>query len=413
MTYMETNLKILRMFTFYPLKETASKGRVVFFKVFKNVYFYGLVLMSVQGIIDLLETDFNFVDHGYKLLNLFIFLSAVYNVGYFHLRRKKLCQMVKTMNANFKYRSEGLEDQDMSKTVRRLSIVTYIWTTVVTVAGLVMSSSTMFSGTERVLPIPAWYPYNWTASPVFELTMLHQVVVNIFMCTSFCNSDLLVFALCYTTAAQFKILGTNFRNIVYTTLLEHGCSKSEVVAFAEGFNGTKNRNNISNMDLLMEDKTYQDKLQKRLASYVDHHIKLVDFCREIESFCYPILLLKLQSVTIFIIVMLYTVATNDDLSFVAAVGGYLFTVVIELVFYTSSGEMLHGTVEKFLDSLYQCPWYVCNRRFQKDIYLILICGARPIKLTAGKLINLRLVAFTTVLRTAFSFYTVLKRTMDK
>lgn len=68
----------------------------------------------------------------------------------------------------------------------------------------------------RSLSVPAWYPYDWTMSPVYEWTFFLQIVMNIFMCTSFGQSDIFVAALVYTIIGQFRILGILFNKFLDT-----------------------------------------------------------------------------------------------------------------------------------------------------------------------------------------------------
>ncbi|KAI7815433.1 Odorant receptor Or112 [Rhyzopertha dominica] len=417
-TYLNAILKISRLFGFLPYQGKNSGVMNTLLKIPQFIYPASLLLMLVQTGIILLTTEFNLVEDAYKFLNVFIFLFSALYLVYYRIRHEKLCEMVKKMNENFVYAANGLEKKDMSKVIRWVDLLAYVWTFLNTSAANFVSINTILFSSERELPITAWYPFDWRTSPMFELAALHQIMINIIMSSCFGFGDLFIATICYTTAGQFRILETNFRNIVYSTLLEYGCRRTEVEEFArsfnEGDNAMKDKMNETIIEI-MKKTDFNNQLQRRLATYVEHHRWLLDFFRDdVENFLSPILLLKLLDRTFFTVFLLYNQAANGsgNISFITSMGGYLFMVMLAVLFYSTCGELLYITTDNFLDNVYKFPWYICGKEFQKDILLVLLCGSKRIHLTAGKIIQLRLVTFTLILRSSFSYYTILKRTID-
>jgi hypothetical protein len=66
---------------------------------------------------------------------------------------------------------------------------------------------------ERRLPFLAWYPYNTTISPLYEITYVYQIVSAGFITTVHVNVDALVTAITVFNASQFDILIDNLRNL--------------------------------------------------------------------------------------------------------------------------------------------------------------------------------------------------------
>jgi hypothetical protein len=66
---------------------------------------------------------------------------------------------------------------------------------------------------ERRLPFLAWYPYNTTTSPLYEITYVYQIVSAGFITTVHVNVDALVAAISVFNASQFDILSDNLRNL--------------------------------------------------------------------------------------------------------------------------------------------------------------------------------------------------------
>nr|CAM84015.1 olfactory receptor 17 [Tribolium castaneum] len=63
------------------------------------------------------------------------------------------------------------------------------------------------------LPFLAWYPYDSTKSPFYELTYIHQVVSIWYLVSASLNIDMLIAALNMFVGAQCDLLCDNLRNI--------------------------------------------------------------------------------------------------------------------------------------------------------------------------------------------------------
>lgn len=63
------------------------------------------------------------------------------------------------------------------------------------------------------LPFLAWYPYNITKSPLYEITYIHQVVSIWYLVSASLNIDVLIAALNMFVGAQCDILYDNLKNI--------------------------------------------------------------------------------------------------------------------------------------------------------------------------------------------------------
>lgn len=66
----------------------------------------------------------------------------------------------------------------------------------------------------RELPVPAWYPYNITISPHYEITYICQTISIWFLATANMNMDCLIAALMMYIGNQCDILCDDLRNIL-------------------------------------------------------------------------------------------------------------------------------------------------------------------------------------------------------
>ena len=77
----------------------------------------------------------------------------------------------------------------------------------------------------KQLPLAAWYPYNHTISPLYELTYLYQTVGVWYLAVANIHMDTLMVALMMYIAAQCDILCHNFRNFTNSNKKLHDVNR--------------------------------------------------------------------------------------------------------------------------------------------------------------------------------------------
>lgn len=83
-------------------------------------------------------------------------------------------------------------------------ILTFITTTAIFVI-LVVVAPTIVAN-ERMLPYPTVYPFDWTVSPVYEITFFLQSFCDLIVPVIVLGYDFLFFSLCFTVIAQYICL---------------------------------------------------------------------------------------------------------------------------------------------------------------------------------------------------------------
>ncbi|KAJ3663335.1 hypothetical protein Zmor_007626 [Zophobas morio] len=102
----------------------------------------------------------------------------------------------------------------------------------------------------KQLPFTAWYPYDSTISPMYELTYLYQVLGMWYIAVSNVNIGTLFYALLTYVVVQCDILSDNFKNLVngYSSVNRRiiSCIRHhrEILRFAQ------NTNHLFNMIIL-------------------------------------------------------------------------------------------------------------------------------------------------------------------
>lgn len=89
--------------------------------------------------------------------------------------------------------------------------------TILTVCCIVYISGLLFSlgfltapyiSGNRVLPYRVWYPFDWKASPTYELLYILSGFTNMYLVLStICGYDFLFFGMCLNISSQFQLTG--------------------------------------------------------------------------------------------------------------------------------------------------------------------------------------------------------------
>ena len=91
-----------------------------------------------------------------------------------------------------------------------------------------------------------------------------------------------------------------------------------------------------------------------------------------------------------------------------------FTIVVMSLFlYCYIGDHLQQRFRKTSDAIYSSFWYNCSPKINKNIIHIQTRGLHLMNLTAGKFCNINLEMFKTAMKTAMSFFSVMRILLDK
>ena len=83
-------------------------------------------------------------------------------------------------------------------------------------------------------------------------------------------------------------------------------------------------------------------------------------------------------------------------------------ILIQFLLYCFAGELLSSKINMISFGAYESLWYQLPPTYVKDIYFILMRATIPFRMTAGKLLNMNLDTFSSIIKTTFSFFSVLR-----
>ncbi|XP_063906708.1 odorant receptor 43a-like [Zophobas morio] len=183
--------------------------------------------------------------------------------------------------------------------------------------------------------------------------------------------DPLLGGLVYHATAQLKILKYNLEHI--DKHLEHILSKTN------------------------EDIVEFPCVHKHLESCVDHHKQILWFIDEYEE-CFS------WSIFCQFTGSMLTVPFNsvEALTYVVAI----FTVSFQIFFYCHYGTLLYEENNGLINAICMGPWYKYDIEIRKSLLIIMERSKRPLRITAGKVVDVTVGTFVSVLKTSYSLIAV-------
>ncbi|KAJ8967165.1 hypothetical protein NQ314_003053, partial [Rhamnusium bicolor] len=102
-----------------------------------------------------------------------------------------------------------------------------------------------------------------------------------------------------------------------------------------------------------------------------------------------------------------SMAKVGELNFVMLLS-YLISMLTEQMVYCWFGNEVICKSALVLKSTYNTPWLDCDLKFRKILLQFMTQAQRPIILKAGGLIEMNLSVFISVLRSSYSYFTLLQ-----
>lgn len=258
----------------------------------------------------------------------------------------------------------------------------YMWLSGVTVFGWASSAD------KGQLPLNAWYPYDTSKSPAYELTYFHQVAAVVTGATLNVCLDTLVTSLIALCRCRLKLLALSLKTLGDDLRLD--------------------RKNIFTAE--------QEKVMvHRLRDCVLQHQSTLASVTQIQKY-FSIPIVGQFAVSYLIIcITAYQLAIEvkqHNTVRVVSMVAYLLSMITQVFLYCYQGHQLADESSEMAYAAYECPWYACSTPFRRSLLLLMLRSRRVAQLTVGGLTTLSLTSFMSLIKASYTFFTVLQSAGD-
>ncbi|XP_065073969.1 odorant receptor 83a [Ochlerotatus camptorhynchus] len=396
-----------------------------------------IAVFHIKTVLDSLD---NFNDLFLVMVSAIIYCLMLLINLYFQLYYRKNVELIKILKEMFKQRSAaGLTYIKFESSRRHFIRLFKIWI-VTCVLGTLHWAIFPILQQEKVLPLQCWYPFDVRHSPMYELAFFGQVLGQLQVGIVYGMTGALLMMYIFTVCGQFDILCCSLNNVYYTAMINRGGNRFTLAALqADQEKILREPSHYYINEVFLEElgqapktatkafaplpikhqylEKLQDDLVTALDACIDHHAMLLNFCHQLEECYHPFVMLKLGQMLSLLCVLSYmaTVVFNpfqqDSLSAMKLMNimEYFVLTMTELFLFCYLGQTLINQSSKVGDALMTTPWYEGGATFRRRVVFILMASQKALKLTAFKMYRLDFETYFTVLKTAFSYYTLLKK----
>nr|WKF45445.1 olfactory receptor 43 [Heliothis virescens] len=367
---------------------TPQDGRIP--RLTRRVYCFA-VFMFLVGFIVIAQTGAMFEIWGdlelmtsasFLLFTNLAFAMKIINVV---VRSREIQEIIDEADADLlaEDRDMGIEVIKSCNVETTTSMGLYALLSGVTVFGWAVSAE------KNQLPLRAWYPYDTSKSPAYELTYINQsAAVTLAALVNVCLDTLVT--------SQISICRCRLRLVALSLRM-----------LCDG---------IRLPEKQLISPTEERIVLSRLSQCVIKHEAALKAAREIQHcFSYPILAQFAVSVVI-ICVTAYQLAmelNNSNWFRSIPMVAYLLCMTLEVFLYCYQGNELLEESSEIAGAAYECPWYQCSVRVRRTLLIVMVRTRRALRLTAGGITTLSLACFTAIIKASYTFFTVLQQAEER
>ncbi|KAJ3643971.1 hypothetical protein Zmor_026650 [Zophobas morio] len=234
----------------------------------------------------------------------------------------------------------------------------------------------------RNLPVDLWLPFNpyenWF---VYSCVYVYVTVGELFSSLVTGILDPLIAGLAYHATGQIKILKDNLEH-----LLE-----------------------FDNEKLTVNEMTKNVLIYNRIKRCVVHHNATLSFIKEFEECFSPVVFSQFAgSVFVICFCCLQMSKVSSEGFYFMQLVMYFSVILAQLYFYCYYGSTLFEESNNLTNAIYIGRWYDYDTKSKKALITLMERSREPITVTAGKILDLSLATFATILRRSYSLLAVLK-----
>ncbi|CAH2102736.1 unnamed protein product [Euphydryas editha] len=192
------------------------------------------------------------------------------------------------------------------------------------------------------------------------------------------NIDTLIAGLLIIPVAQLKVLNGKFKN------------------FKLNENFTKN---IKERDALQKVRLYQ---------YLQHYELIIEYCSTVQDIIGITMFVQFAMSSVIICVVLCGLLLPSSIETMMFMVTYLIVMVLQIFVPALLGTLLSHESQELIFAAYCSEWIPRSKKYKRSLNLFMERTKRNIVITGWNLFPLSLESFTSIIKTAYSFFTLVR-----
>ncbi|EZA57551.1 hypothetical protein X777_02089 [Ooceraea biroi] len=225
----------------------------------------------------------------------------------------------------------------------------------------------------RELPIKMEFPFDVSKSPVFECFLMGQFLYELVLACLVGMVNAILVSLILHVSGQIDIM------------------RQDLIKISNNYNPSTSLNVI-----------------KR---FIDRHQKTIILSEHIENLFTYIALMQLLWNTLVIcctgFVIIITIGTNEGATASIKSVSFYIAITLEVFILCFAGEFLSAKSKSISDAVYESLWYDMPPTDSRILLFIIIRSQKRLTITAGKVVDLTLEGFTSIMKASASYVSVL------
>nr|QHR83167.1 odorant receptor 53 [Ceracris nigricornis] len=275
---------------------------------------------------------------------------------------------------------------------------------------------------DRSLPTIAWYPYDETKTPFFELTYLLQGLSTFYCCITNVGLNVFLVSLMIYVSNELNNLNDSISSINYSSSYNCNCSDDKQKGLLHWSSKMVPDDGDINVDTY---KVHSKNLRKRaqfccvvkaqeyLGMCLQHHQELIRTVKKLETTMSGIVFIEFVAGIIVTCLTLFHAAVNaGNMALFLKFIMYLLYMTVGMFIYCWYGQDLMQKSEDMKWAAYSCNWQGAPRSFTDLLKIVMLWAQQPLTLSAGKYYRISLKTFVTLLNASYSYYAVLRQMND-
>ncbi|XP_063628656.1 putative odorant receptor 85e [Cydia splendana] len=430
--FIQLPLKIVGCWEWFP--NTDSEFKIILNNIYFALVLFVLLNFPIALIVNLYTEWVDIMGSLDKLADGLPLIVSLVVVIYFALYREELYDLVKFMNLNFKFHSaRGLTNMTMEGSYTSAKKFAYGYTACALFSVTVYVVLPMGLHLWTHQPLQSWAYMDAERTPYVLMAFLWQCLAQGFVGLAVGQLGVFFATNSILLCGQLDLLCCSVRNARYTGLLQSGLRYKVLLlqnagAYAGEIVDDERHNYIYSKTDLGDSKYHYDK--KVTSHFLDQRngfdiydsefdAATVDALREcarvyqvvatykdkFEAFVSPLLALRVVQVTLYLCTLLYAASVKFELTTVE----YLAAVALDIFVYCYFGNQIILQASRVSTAAYQSTWPAMGVRARRLLLNILVANKRPVTMRAGRFLTMDLHTFVVIIKTSFSYYTLLDK----